>query len=409
MPLVTGFPLLAALGAGAEARSLGLAGAASSSWARLRPRRLELVARDPGLRRDGLGLALAGLRPRAGARPSPSRSAGARRPLVVARLIGARGARVMTASSAVTAIRPRWLWWQGLGTSVTRSRASSGSRCRWSSTARSAPRCRSLVVLLASGLLVALGAAAARGRSLPLVGWVPALAGAFWLRAAPGRTTCATSTASTRRSSPSRAPASRRSGVGGARGDRAGLALVLPWACGDRLLAGPGASLPTPTGCGRCPRSTTPIAASRPAPQRLREPAVRGPHHARDGGAVIASQAWNERIPGDPLRFRDEVDLDPAPGLGPVGAALARDAAGRGVPRAAAGDGRLVRGEQAGGLPVFRGFRPPYDEARPVPRDAIRSRRSAARRSGPRPSTVIRRHDWRPPRAWHVAAASSFG
>src|SRR5204862_345465 len=26
---------------------------------------------------------------------------------------------------------------------------------------------------------------------------------------------------------------------------------------------------------------------------------------------VVASQAWNERIPGDPLRFRDEVDLDP--------------------------------------------------------------------------------------------------
>ena len=30
---------------------------------------------------------------------------------------------------------------------------------------------------------------------------------------------------------------------------------------------------------------------------------------------MIASQAWNERIPGDPLRFRDEVDLDPAPSL----------------------------------------------------------------------------------------------
>jgi hypothetical protein len=29
------------------------------------------------------------------------------------------------------------------------------------------------------------------------------------------------------------------------------------------------------------------------------------------GGDGIASQAWNERIPGDPLRFRDEVDLDP--------------------------------------------------------------------------------------------------
>ena len=26
-------------------------------------------------------------------------------------------------------------------------------------------------------------------------------------------------------------------------------------------------------------------------------------------GEIVASQAWNERIPGDPLRFRDEVDL----------------------------------------------------------------------------------------------------
>ena len=82
---------------------------------------------------------------------------------------------------------------------------------------------------------------------------------------------------------------------------------------------------------------------------------------------VIASQAWNERIPGDPLRFRDEVDLDPAP------AWVLSPHLSRGMPRAARfrellrGMGGSWKEDVAGDLVIFRRFVPPYDEARPVP------------------------------------------
>jgi hypothetical protein len=87
--------------------------------------------------------------------------------------------------------------------------------------------------------------------------------------------------------------------------------------------------------------------------------------------AVIASQAWNERFPGDPLRFRDEVDLDPAAAW-----ALAPEIS-RGMPRA---DGFRKMLEQmdgkwseagAGPLVLFFGFTPPYDESRPVPATSL--------------------------------------
>src|SRR5262249_50801233 len=82
--------------------------------------------------------------------------------------------------------------------------------------------------------------------------------------------------------------------------------------------------------------------------------------------AVIASQAWNERIPGDPLRFRDEVDLDPQP------AWVLSPHLSRGMPRAAGFRdllremGGTWREDAPGDLVVFRGFRPPYDESRPL-------------------------------------------
>ena len=86
---------------------------------------------------------------------------------------------------------------------------------------------------------------------------------------------------------------------------------------------------------------------------------------------VIVSQAWNERIPGDPLRFRDEVDLDPR------AAWVLSPRLSRGMPRSDGfremlhGLGGSFKEELAGDLVVFRSFRPPYDEARPVPRDAM--------------------------------------
>jgi hypothetical protein len=85
------------------------------------------------------------------------------------------------------------------------------------------------------------------------------------------------------------------------------------------------------------------------------------------GGRLVASQAWNERIPGDPLRFRDEVDLDPRP------AWVLHGHLSRGMPRAARFREMLRRmggafhEDRPGEFSVFRAFRPPYDEARPVP------------------------------------------
>jgi hypothetical protein len=90
------------------------------------------------------------------------------------------------------------------------------------------------------------------------------------------------------------------------------------------------------------------------------------------GGHVIASQAWNERIPGDPLRFRDEVDLDPRP------AWVLSSRLSRGMPRASgfrelmARLGGSWREDLPGDFVVFRRFAAPYDESRPVPAGEIR-------------------------------------
>jgi hypothetical protein len=77
-------------------------------------------------------------------------------------------------------------------------------------------------------------------------------------------------------------------------------------------------------------------------------------------GRVIASQAWNERIPGDPLRFRDEVDLDPR------AAWVLSSRLSRGMPRAG-GFRELLGGLGGSCFVVFRRFVPPYDESRAVP------------------------------------------
>ena len=98
---------------------------------------------------------------------------------------------------------------------------------------------------------------------------------------------------------------------------------------------------------------------------------------------MIASQAWNERIPGDPLRFRDEVDLDPSP------AWVLSTRFSRGMPRAAGfrdlvrGAGARSRRRSVGGFVVFHGFRPPYDESRPVPVAQLRLETASGASIGP--------------------------
>ena len=62
-------------------------------------------------------------------------------PLVVARVIGASGASVVTAASAVTAIRPRWLWMSGLRTWRRPSSPSSAFASPWWWTGPRRPRC----------------------------------------------------------------------------------------------------------------------------------------------------------------------------------------------------------------------------------------------------------------------------
>ncbi len=101
------------------------------------------------------------------------------------------------------------------------------------------------------------------------------------------------------------------------------------------------------------------------------------------GEDLIASQAWNERIPGDPLRFRDEVDLDPAP------AWVLSTRFSRGMPRAG-GFRDLLRAmggsfeeTELGGFVVFHGLRPPYDESRPVPAAQIRLETGTGASIGP--------------------------
>jgi len=375
MPLVTGFPLLEAL------RPPGAPG----------PGRLRLffigivcglavwnsALAIPAFAGIGLGLLLSGRRPR----PGPLAAVGAglalgAAPLLVARLVGASGASVVTASSAVTALRPRWLWGQGfldLGQALVGFVGLQVPLVVDGKERASLPV--ALAALLALGLLAALAAGVRSRAAWPLVGWAAALAGAFWLSRR-------TNADDLRYLYGISAPLSAVLGAGLAALWRrrrtaalaAGLALALPWGYGEWQLARAWASP------GHAERVWE-VPSLEPATSVLRAHGIASAYASlqfagrltlETGGSLIASQAWNERIPGDPLRFRDEVDLDPAP------AWVLSSRLSRGMPRAG-GFRELLREAGgsfeetvAGSLTVFHGFRPPYDESRPVPREAIR-------------------------------------
>jgi hypothetical protein len=370
MPLVTGFPLLAALAA--------LEGRAFGRWTLLG---LGLVCglavwnsslAIPAFAGMALGLALAGLRPRplsalllaVGAVLGAS-------PLVVARVIGASGSKVTTAASAVTAIRPVHEWKQGasaLGHALAGLTGLQIPLVVDGKPRESLPL--ALLVLLATGLLIALVAGIRSRRTLPLVGWALTLAGAFWL---------------SRRTGPDELrylyglhpSLLALAGLGIARAWEwrrpvavaLGLALLVPWAWGERRLI---ERWQDPAYAEK----VWEVPALDPALEALRASGTRSAYASlqfagritlETKGAVIASQAWNERIPGDPLRFRDEVDLDPAP------AWVLSERISYGMPRAA-GFRELLRSiggtwseKPAGDLVEFGAFQPPYDEARPVP------------------------------------------
>jgi hypothetical protein len=365
MPLVTGFPLLAAFSHPGPAAAAGLGlvcglAAWNSSLA------------IPAFAGMAAGLALAGSRPRL---PACLGFAGGfalgASPLLVARLIGASGSKVVTASSAVTAFRPPWLWEQGLSDLGHALLGLGGLQVPLVVDGKErALLPLALAWLLAAGLPVAVAAGCRTRRALPLLGWAGALVGAFWL---------------SRRTGPDdlrylyglNAPVLALAGAGMAAlwawrrpaAVAAMLAVLVPWTCGERLLTGRWRDPAHAERAWEVPSLEWPLAELRSVGARSAYASLQfaGRITLETRGQVIASQAWNERIPGDPLRFRDEVDLDPAP------AWLLSTRLSRGMPRAG-GFRDLLRGmggafaeTDIGAFVVFHHFRPPYDEGRPVP------------------------------------------
>jgi hypothetical protein len=397
MPLVTGLPLLAGLAAlprpggpdkdAARGAPLG-AGAALGLGVVCGLAVWNSSLAVPAFAGMAAGLLVAGLRPRpVAALAFASGLALGAAPLAVARAIGASGAKVVTASSAVTAIRPRWLWLEGardLGHALVGLLGLEVPLVVDGKERAALPAV--LVVLLAAALLLAVLLGSRTRRALPLLGWAAALGGAFWL---------------SRRTGPDElrylyglhAPVLALAGAGLAAlwawrrpaALAAGLSLLLPWGAGQRVLA---ERWQDPAHAERV-WEVPPLA---PALEALRASGTRSAYASlqfagrltlESGGVVLASQAWNERIPGDPLRFRDEVDLDPAP------AWVLSTRFSRGMPRAG-GFRDLVRAaggsfeeRETGGFVVFHGFRPPYDEGRPVPAPEIVVETTAAAATGP--------------------------
>jgi hypothetical protein len=294
-------------------------------------------------------------------------------PLLVARAVGASG------STPVTAIRPRWLWASGLRDLLRAGRGLfgldvplvvDGPERAW----LNAPMAAALGVSLAVAILLG----ATRRRSLPLLGWAGALATAFALSRRTGGdevrylfglvppvlALCAVGIG---RLVPAAPPLGRAAAV------LLGVGLVGPWFGGHRAVLAAWRNPSHASVVWQVP----PIG---PALDRLESEGVRSAYASLQfaarlavdgGGALVVSQAWNERIPGDPLRFRDEVDLDPAP------AWVLSPRLSRGMPRAGgfrqlvAAMGGSFRETPAGALVVFDRFVAPYDESRPVPVEAM--------------------------------------
>ena len=370
IPLLVSVPVLAGLGA------LGDPSRLRSWW---RAGALGLVCglavwnsalAIPALAGAAAGLAAAGWRPRARAIAvfAAGLALGAA-PLAVARVIHA------SASSPVTALRPRWLWMSGVRDLM---RAGGGLFGLQVPLVVDGPERALLpaaaVVALGAGLALLVVAGMRDRRALPLLGWAAALAAGFALSRRTGGDEVRYLYGLT-------VPVLALAGAGAARlGARApvlaavgAVAVSVPWLLGQRVLIA----------TWRNPEHASlvwQVPPLEPVLGSLQRAGVRSGYASlqfaarlplESGETIVASQAWNERIPGDPLRFRDEVDLDPR------AAWVLSSRLSRGMPRAGgfrellASLGGAWHEDVAAEFSIFRAFRPPYDETRPVPADQM--------------------------------------
>jgi hypothetical protein len=364
MPLVTGAVLLVAWRPTLSPGWIACAGvvAGLAAW--------NSALAVPAFAGMGAGLLLAGTWPsvRTGAAFAAGLVLGTA-PLAIARVVGA------SAASPVTSVRPRWLWQDG---ALDLAHAAAGLFGLQVPLVVDGPQRAALpyglAVVLGLALAGAIALGASRRAAWPLVLWGAALCAAF---------------ASSRRTGADEvrylygvaAPALALAGCGLARvleRSRAAAialaaAIVGPWLVGHQLVRMAWAD---PTHADRVwevPRLEPVLDTLRRANLSSTYASLQfaGRLALESGERVVASQAWNERIPGDPLRFRDEVDLDPEAAW-TLSARLSR-----GMPRA--GGFRDLLGSLGGSwredapadFVVFRRFVPPFDETRPVPRDAF--------------------------------------
>jgi hypothetical protein len=324
----------------------------------------------PALAGIGAGLFAAGRRPtlRAGTAFVGGLALGAL-PLAIAQVVGA------SAASPVTSLRPRWLWADGV---LDLAHAAAGLFGLQVPLVVDGPQRAALpyglAIVLGAALVGAIGLGAWRRAAWPLVLWGAALCAAF---------------ASSRRTGADEVrylygvavPALALAGCGLARlAERsrgaavaAGVLLVGPWLVGHHLVR---AAWSDPAHADR----VWEVPRLEPVLDTLRRANVSSTYASlqfagrlalESDERVAASQAWNERIPGDPLRFRDEVDLDPQ------AAWTLSSRLSRGMPRAGGfrellrSIGGTWREDAPADFVVFRRFVPPFDEARPVLRDAF--------------------------------------
>jgi hypothetical protein len=320
----------------------------------------------PALAGAALGFVASGWRPRPAvlALFAAGAAAGAY-PLAIAHAIQA------SASSPVTAVRPRWLWSAGLGDLAHAVSGLFGLQVPLVVDGPERAALPALAVLsLCIGLAVLVGSGARGRRVWPLLGWAGALAAGFAFSRRTGANEVRYLYGLT-------VPVLALAGIGVARVSEwrpvvaaaAALGVSVPWLMGQSLLR---QAWRDPAHAG----VVWQVPTLDPVRDSLRRAGVSSAYASlqfaariplESDEAVLGSQAWNERIPGDPLRFRDEVDLDPRP------AWVLSPRLSRGMPRA--GGFRDLMGslggtwheDLAGEFSVFRAFRPPYDEDRPVP------------------------------------------